>query len=106
MICLFTGIGIGHVSICSCLKKLLNDVQVAFVKEKAHKTGNMDQDNDTDPPNNIPPDNINMDDLELDLVEDVPVANEEVDDNDKGWETENGESLDSEHSMDEGEDED
>jgi hypothetical protein len=42
----------------------------------------------------------------LDLVEDVPIANEEVDDNDKGWEMENGESSDSKHSMDEDEDED
>jgi hypothetical protein len=98
------GIRIGHVSICLCLKKLLNDVQVAFVKEKACETGNMDQDDDTDPPNNISLDDINMD--ELDLVEDVPVANEEVDDDDKGWETENGESSDSKHSMDKGEDED
>jgi hypothetical protein len=106
MICLFTGIGIGHVSIRLCLKKLLNDVQVAFVKEKARETGDMDQDNDTDPPNNIPLDDINMDDSELDLVEDVPVADEEVDDDDEGWETENRESSDSEHSMDEGEDED
>jgi hypothetical protein len=77
---------------------------VAFVKEKACKTGDMDQDDDTDPPNNISPDNINMD--ELDLVEDVSIVNEEVDGNDEGWEMENGESSDSKHSMDEDEDED
>jgi hypothetical protein len=74
------------------------------MKEKACKTGDMDQDDDTDPPNNISPDDINMD--ELDLVEDVPIANEEVDDDDEGWEMENGESSDSEHSMDKDEDED
>jgi hypothetical protein len=98
------GIGIGHVSIHSHLKKLLNDVQVAFVKEKACETGNMDQDDNTDPPNNISLDNIKMD--ELNLMEDVPIANEEVDDNDEGWEMENGESSDSKHSMGEDEDED
>jgi hypothetical protein len=43
---------------------------------------------------------------ELDLVEDVLIANEEVDDNDKGWEMKNGESSDSKHSMDKDEDKD
>ena len=95
MVCLFTGIGIGHASIRSHLKGLLNDVKAAFVKEKACETDDMDQEEDIAPPDNISPEDIDMDEL----VEDVPVG-----DDDQGWETESGESSDSEHSMDEDED--
>ncbi|KAF8226462.1 hypothetical protein L208DRAFT_1112977, partial [Tricholoma matsutake] len=41
MVCLFTGIGIGHTLIHSHLKGLLNNVKAAFVKEKAHETDDM-----------------------------------------------------------------
>jgi hypothetical protein len=100
MVCLFTGIGIGHASIRSRLKGLLNDVTAAFVKEKTRETDDMDQEEDMAPPNNILPEDIDTDEL----VEDVPVGDEEVDDDDEGWGTESGESSDSEHSMDEDED--
>jgi len=100
MICLFMGIGIGHASIRSHLKGLLNDVKAAFVKQKARETEDVDPEEDTVPPNNISPEDIDMDNLE----DDVSVGDEEVDDDDEGWETERSESSDSEHSMDEDED--
>jgi hypothetical protein len=100
MVCLFTGIGIGHASIRLHLKGLLNSVKAAFVKEKAHETDDRNQEEDTATPNNILLEDIDMEEL----VEDVPMGDEEVDDDDKGWGTESGESSDSEHSMDEDED--
>jgi hypothetical protein len=100
MICLFTGIGIGHTSIRSCLKGLFNDLLAAFVKEKACEPGDMDQEEDMDLLQNIFPEDIDIDDW----VEDIPVNDEEVDNDNEGWETESGERSESDHSTDGDED--
>jgi hypothetical protein len=90
MICLFTGVRIGHSSFRSRLKCLLQGVQAAFVKEKVHKSSEMDEGEDTEVLSNFLP----MEEVEVE--EDVPVDDGEIDEDDEGWEVDHGELSDSE----------
>jgi hypothetical protein len=94
MTCLFTGVGVGHSSIRSRIKGLLKGVRAVFVKEKARETGDTDEEEDTEPPGKFPMEGVEVED-------DVPVDDEDIDEDGEGWETDHGGLSDSEDGMDE-----
>ena len=59
-----------------------SDIQAAFVKRKTCETSDIDEDGDEEQLETPLHEEIGVDNLEL--VEDVPVDDEDVDDNDKG----------------------